>query len=193
MIVMFLLLPQGSEPKVPHLSGQGNAPGSTEAATGFASALSKAVAGLVTVLLLFGCDLVGQAPDPAMVQQQIEALRTQEREVVRNTIVDPARADRFLHLVAERDQLIAQSREALEAYRDQMSALNADYHADRAGFESLLADFNTRREHAQAQFVSIISRMKAEATAEEWKEIAAFQTKRLNPRELTYRQAEEGG
>lgn len=155
--------------------------------------LSRHFCLLLFTLLLAGCDLVDQPPDPAMVQQQIDAFRQQELELVRNTIDDPVHEQRFLELISERDALIARSTEAVNAYRKRMSVLNADYHADRGQFELLLNDFNKAREMAQAQFVDILSRMKRETTPAEWKEIARFQSGNLNPRGLVYRSVGEEG
>jgi hypothetical protein len=151
---------------------------------------------IITVLIIFllsSCSLSTQAPDPKLIRQETETYRKQELELVRATINDPVRVDRFLSLIAERDELIAQSTETIKAYREQMSKLNADYSADRESFESLLTDLSRRRETAQAQFVAVISRMKATTTSEEWKAIAKFQTRKLNPRELTYRSTDREG
>lgn len=148
---------------------------------------------LLIIFLLSSCSLSTQTPDPEVVRQQTESYRGQELELVRATINDPARVDRFLNLIAERDELIAQSTEAIKVYREQMSRLHADYYADRESFESLLTEFSRRRETAQAQFVAVIGRMKATTTSEEWKAIAKFQTMRLDPRKLTYRSTDGEG
>jgi len=148
---------------------------------------------LLVIFLLSSCSLRTQTPDPEVVRQQTTSYREQELELVRATISDPVRADRFLNLIAERDELIAQSTETIKVYRERMSGLNEDYYADRESFESLLAEFSRQRETAQTQFVAVIGRMKATTTPEEWKTIARFQTKRLNPRELTYGSTGGGG
>jgi len=153
----------------------------------------KTIITLLIIFLLASCSLSTQAPDPKVIRQETESYREQELDLVRATINDPVRVDRFLSLLAERDELIAQSRETIKVYREQMSKLNADYSADRESFESLLTDLSRRRETAQAQFVAVISRMKATTTSEEWKTIAKFQTKKLNPRELTYRSTDREG
>ena len=159
------------------------------------SSLIPAMRGLATLIamLIFGCTMIHDAPDPARVQEQIESYRQQELELVRSTIDDPERAARFIELMNERDELIETSTAAITRYRNRMAELNADYNADRESFEALLFDFQRQREVAQGQFVAIVGRMKAETTAEEWKDIAKFQTKWMNPRELAYRSSSHGG
>ena len=145
------------------------------------------------LLLLAGCDLPSQAPDPVKIQRQVEVYRQQELELVSATIEDADRADQFRILIAERDALIARSTDDINGFRERMAALNADYHAERGAFDSLLAEYNARRAARQAEFVDLMGRMKAQTTAAEWKEIAKFQAKRLNPRVLVYSSAGEEG
>jgi hypothetical protein len=74
-----------------------------------------------------------------------------------------------------------------------MSKLNADYHADRESFETLVANYNSQRAVAQKKFTALIAAMKMEASPEEWKIISKFQVERLQPQRLTYGQAATGG
>ena len=149
---------------------------------------------LTTGLLLFtACSLRPQVPDPVKVQEEIAEYRRQELALISATIPDPERANRMIQLIGERDELIAQSTETINAYRDQISILNADYHADRESFETLVADYNSQRAVAQERFTALIGAMKMEASPEEWKVISKFQLKRLHPRQLTYGQAAAGG
>jgi hypothetical protein len=145
------------------------------------------------LLLFAGCELPGQAPDPAKIQRQVEVYRQQELELVSATIGDAERANQFRKLIAERDALIARSTDDINGFRERMAALNADYHAGRGAFDSLLAEYNARRAERQAEFIDLTGRMKAQTTAAEWKEIAKFQAKRLNPRVLVYGSAGEEG
>jgi hypothetical protein len=81
---------------------------------------------------------------------------------------------------------------ALIAHREKLMTLTADYDARREDFEALLAELNRKRAAAQKETIDLVAAMKAATTAEEWKTIAGFQLKRLNPRQLTYGQAASG-
>ena len=152
------------------------------------------VLSLTTGLLLFSaCALRPQVPDPDKVQEEIAEYQRQELALIAATIPDPERANRMIRLLGERDKLIAQSARTINAYRDQISALNADYHADRESFETLVANYNSQRAVAQKKFTALIAAMKMEASPEEWKIISKFQVERLQPQRLTYGQAATGG
>jgi hypothetical protein len=142
---------------------------------------------------LAGCDLLVEAPDPAKVQAQVAEFREQEVDLVKSTISDPGRANRFLQLLAERDELISAATEVINAYREEMLLLNADYNASRESIEILVDRFNDQRAAAQREFVAVIGAMKAETTPDEWKVISKFQLKRLHPRRLTYGAVKQGG
>jgi hypothetical protein len=149
---------------------------------------------LTTGLLLFSaCSLRPQVPDPVKVQEEIAEYRRQELALISATIPDPERAERMIQLIGERDELIAQSTKTINAYREEMSILNADYHADRESFETLVASYNSQRAAAQERFTALIGAMKMEASPEEWKVISKFQLQRLEPRRLTYGQTAAGG
>lgn len=149
--------------------------------TGIAAVL--AVAGL---LLLPGCALRKGPPDPAKVQQKMAATLDGESELIRSTVVDPDRAEKLIGLLAERDRLVAEQTERISDYRERMRALNADYGAGRASFDQAVASYNAARQEWQREVAELASEMKAETTAEEWKAIAKYQVKKLNPRELAY-------
>jgi len=149
---------------------------------------------LITGILLFSaCALRPEVPDPVKVQEEIGEYRRQELALISTTIPDPERANRMIRLLGERDELIAQSTKTINAFRDQISILNADYHADRESFEALVANYNSQRAVAQEKFTALIGAMKKEASSEEWKVISKFQVERLQPRRLTYGQAAAGG
>jgi hypothetical protein len=145
------------------------------------------------ILLFSACALLPQVPDPVKVQEEIAEYRRQELALISATIPDPERANRMISLLGERDKLIAQSTRTINAYREQISLLNADYHADRARFDALVADYNSQRAVAQERFTALIEAMKMEASPEEWKIISSFQLERLHPHRLTYGQATAGG
>ena len=146
----------------------------------------------IIVLVLAACASRKEAPDPAAVQEQIAEYRAQELDLVRSTVLDDDRADRFIALLGKRDQLISDHVEEITAHRKAISALNADYDADREDFNVLLSRYNKQRESAQREIVALIAAMKEETTADEWKIISKYQLKRLNPRQTGYRQTSGG-
>ena len=145
------------------------------------------------LVLLASCAALRQPPDPAEVQAQIAESREQETELVRATVMDPARAERFVGLLRERDLLVEEHARRLIEYRRKVATLSADYDARREDFEALFADFNRQRESAQKETVDLVVAMKEATTADEWKTISRFQLKRLDPRKLVYGTAARGG
>ena len=148
---------------------------------------------LVAVVLLHSCASLRQPPDPAKVQAQIAEAREQEIELVRATVADAGRAERFIELLRERDRLVEKHARLLIAHRERMAALTGDYDARREDFEVLLAGFNRQRASAQKETIDLVVAMKAATTAAEWKTISRFQQKQLEPRKLVYGTAERGG
>lgn len=145
--------------------------------------LAVAVAGL---MLSAGCALRKGPPDAAKIQQKIQATADGERELIRAAVADSERAENLVGLLAERDRLVAEQAERITAYRELMLALNADHGAERASFEEAVASYNAGRREWQREVAELVDAMKAEATAEEWKAIAKYQVKKMNPRELAY-------
>ena len=152
-----------------------------------------AIAITVTVaLVLAACASRKEAPDAAAVQEQIAEYRAQEIDLVRSTVLDADRAERLIALLGERDRLISDHVKEIIAHREEISALNADYNAERESFDVLLNKYNKQRESAQREIVALIAAMKKETTVDEWKVISKYQLKRLNPRQTGYRQAQGG-
>ena len=115
-----------------------------------------------------------------------------EKELIRSRVEDPERAERLVAMLDERDRLVAEHAELVRGYGERMSALNAEYGADRESFDRLVSDYNSQRMQAQRQLAELVDAMKHEATATEWKAIARYQLKKVNPRELAYDQAGGG-
>jgi hypothetical protein len=153
---------------------------------------SAAIIAVISLLLLPACASNKEVPDPAKVQEQIAEYRSQELELVRSTVLDDERATRLIGLLADRDRMIASHKKVINTYREEMSALNADYNARRESFDVLMTGYNDQRATAQKEFTSLIEAMKKETTAEEWKTISKYQIKRLEPRALTYDQQSGG-
>lgn len=142
---------------------------------------------IIASAVIAGCASLKQAPDPAKIERQVAAARAEERALVRSTIDDAERAERFIELLSRRDQILARCVEEISAHRRKMAALTADYDTEREEFEALLDDFNGRRASAQAELIDLGLAMKQATTVDEWRKISRFQLKRLNPRELVYR------
>ena len=152
-----------------------------------------ATACLLGVILLASCATLGQPLDPAKIQAQIAEARQQEIELVRATVADPVRAERFLDLLRERDRLVEEHTESLIAYRQKLAALTADYDIRREDLEALIAHFNRQRESAQKDTIDLVAAMKETTTTDEWKTISRFKLKRLDTRKLVYGTAAQGG
>lgn len=148
---------------------------------------------LLAVVLLPSCAILERAPDPAKVRKMIAEARIQEVELVRQTIADPERVERFLELLGERDRMVEAYTKRISEHRRELTALNADYDARREEFAQLLERFNRQRASAQQETIELVAAMKAATTADEWAVIAEFQLKRLHPQQLGYGQAEGGG
>jgi hypothetical protein len=146
----------------------------------------------LVVLVLAACASRKEAPDPVAVQEQIAEYRSEEIDLVRSTVLDADRAERLIALLGERDQLISDHVEEIIAHRAEISALNADYNAERESFDVQLNEYNVQRKSAQREIITLIAAMKKETTVDEWKVISKYQLKRLNPRQTGYQQASGG-
>ena len=118
-------------------------------------------------------------PDPAQ-------LRADETALVQATVSDPARAERLLGLLDERDLLIEETVAMLRQYRREMKAVNADYDASREIIVEMVDYYNRDRAQKQLRFIDLIAQMKAATTAAEWQIIAEFQLDNFNPRQLVF-------
>lgn len=144
------------------------------------------------ILVLAACASRTEALDAAAVQEQIATHRAQEIDLVRSIVLDDDRADRFIALLAKRDLLIDDHVKEIVAYRKEISALNADYDAERESFNVLLSRYNNQRKSAQREIVALIADMKNRTTVDEWRIISKYQIKRVNPRQTGYSQTSGG-
>ena len=134
---------------------------------------------LLAMLTGFAAGCAREAPDPAQ-------LRATETALIQSTVADPARAQKLLALLDERDRLIDETSEMLRQYRREMKAANADYDITRDVIVEMIDYYNLERAREQLRFIDLIKQMKATTTAAEWKVIAAFQLDNFNPRQLVY-------
>lgn len=134
------------------------------------------------ISVIFGLAIAGctkAPPDPAQ-------LRADETTLIQATVTDPARTERLLGLLDDRDSLIEETTMMLHQYRRELKSVNADYHADRDVIVEMLDQYNRDRAQKQLRFIELISDMKATTTAAEWKVIAEFQLENFNARQLVY-------
>ena len=149
--------------------------------------IGTAAALVVAVLMVLpACSGRKGPPDPAKVQQKMNALLNGEKELIRSTVASSERAESLIPLLDERDRLVAEQAQTVRRHREGMVTLNANYDAERSSFEEAIADYNNERMETQRGLVELIEAMKREVTAKEWKAIAKYELKRLNPRELAY-------
>ena len=147
---------------------------------------------VAALMLLPACAGRKGPPDPAKVQEKMTATLDGEKELIRSTVASAERADNLVALLDERNRLAAELTETVSAHRERMTALMADYGAERDSFDETILGFNKERSEAQRQIVELVDAMKKETTAEEWKVVAKYEIKQLNPRELAYKQAGGG-
>lgn len=144
-------------------------------------------------MLMPGCALRKGPPDPAKVQQKIVAAKDAERALVERTVNDAERAARMVELLGDRDRIVAAHADAVVAYRGRMRELNADYDTTTEQLAAAVTEYNEQRFGLQTELAELVAEMKAATTAEEWKAIAKYELKKLEPRELIYGPAGGGG
>lgn len=149
------------------------------------------VIAVAVVLTTLGCASRG-VPDAAKVEQEITEARAGESALVLETISDKARAARFLELLDKRDKIMRRYVDVVSNYRDEILAMNADYSISREQFENRMESYNEARSTLQTDFSRLIDGMKKETTGEEWETIAKYQMKKLNPRDLAFKQSKGG-
>jgi hypothetical protein len=143
---------------------------------------------LLILLAIFVLGAMGCSKEvPSLAQ-----LRVDETALVRATVVDPARAARFLELLEERDQLIEETSVMMQQYRRELKSINANYDANREIIVEMIDYYNRDRGQKQLRFIKLIRNMKATTTAAEWKVIAEFHLDNFNPRQLLYARATGG-
>lgn len=138
---------------------------------------------ITAVFVLASCVSQKESLDPVAVQQEVTENLAKEVDLVQSTVLNVDRADRVIALLRERDRIISSHVKVVVAYREEMSALNADYDAKRESFDRLLSSYNNQREAAQKEIFGVITAMKKQTTVNEWKVISKYQLKKLHPRQ----------
>lgn len=150
-------------------------------------------AGILVLLFLTTCSWLQPTSDPEEIKAMVAEAREGYVTLIRATLTEQQRANRFIQLVEERDDLLAETAQIVRTHRQKVTALNSDFHASRQAFEELLTEFNQQRAVGQRRYVTLLDEMKKETTEEEWKVLSEYQIKRLNPRWLTYKRTGSGG
>jgi len=141
---------------------------------------------VIALTLLVGCASKSKALDPDELQANMAESQAEFRELIAREIDDPARAKLFAALADERDSLVSRHSAYVQSYSRSLKKLNSDYSATREDFDNLIETYNTERRSSQAEFLDLIGRMKAATTEKEWKKLAKFELKKLNPPAMTY-------
>jgi hypothetical protein len=151
---------------------------------------SVLVAIFFAVLLLNSCSLFKRETDPLKIEQQLAQAREGERELVQSVIADQERAERFVALIAERDRLAREQARAVRQQSERIAELSTSYHLTRDDFNRAFQTYNDARASNQSDYLAVVAAMKGETTAEEWRAISKYQLKKLNPRQLAYKDIE---
>ncbi len=137
----------------------------------------------VMTIAVLGCSK--PAPDPVQ-------MRASETALIQATVADPARAERLLALLEERDRLVEETTAMMKQYRRELKSLNADYDSSREIMIEMIDYYNRERAQKLLRFIELVAKMKAATSAEEWQVIAEFQLDYFNPRQMIYNRAAGG-
>jgi hypothetical protein len=134
-------------------------------------------------IAVLGCSR--PAPDPVQ-------MRASESALIQATVADPARVERLMALLEERDRLVEETAAMMKQYRRELKSLNADYDSSREIMVEMIDYYNRERAQKLLRFIELIAKMKAATSAEEWQVIAEFQLDYFNPRQLIYNRSAGG-
>lgn len=133
-----------------------------------------------------GCASKSKDSNPDELETQRAETRADFQNLIMDEIDNPARAEKFAALSAEREQLISQHATAVQNYSKRLKTLSRDYSTERQSLENLIQEYNAERRAAQTEFLALMGKMKATVTAKEWEKLAKFELKELNPRTMSY-------
>jgi uncharacterized protein YdcH (DUF465 family) len=114
--------------------------------TGAASSrwLVPALALVLSLVAGVGCS---SKPKPTLTpEQQAQADVTEYEALIRKVVADSARADKLVILTNEFQTLVKQGVASARDYRAKVAALDANYEATRADYETLIGQQDTARE-----------------------------------------------
>ena len=141
----------------------------------------------ITVLVLaMGCASRKEPATAADVEVALAATLEDEKELIRATVANAEAVERLMALLAKRDLLFEEQSEVLVQFGEELKALTADYDSSREAFDQAVSEYDAKRREVQIKFSNLVESMKKEVSAEEWKKIAKFQTKKRNPHQVVY-------
>jgi hypothetical protein len=111
--------------------------------------------------LALSCASSKKTPDPAV------KLRTGISE----NVADPARAASMLAAVDEIEAAVGELDTLVAKERASLLTLLRDYRSSRSALDASLAEFTTARESVARRALAAHARLKADATAPEWKKL----------------------
>jgi len=129
---------------------------------------------LITIIALFTVGCAGKSP----IDKEVDAfdnLRTNVHDVV----ADPERAEQSLALVDELQREFDDIKELRVERKKQIKALNADYDASRAEFETLLDGIAQDRVANQERVSQTYRQLLEVITTEEWAKLAKSRDKAM--------------
>ena len=127
------------------------------------------------VLALVACS---HEPKPSALVTA-EAAFDRLRAAVAREVRDPARAKQASALVDEMQQIVVAAHADLKAHDARLRALNDDYDAAEADFQTAFRDFNAGRDRRQDRTLELNRRAKALVTEDEWNALARAQEQAL--------------
>jgi len=124
-----------------------------------------AVLGLILAWVVAG----GCSSKPALSpEQQAQADLAEYEAELRKVITDPVRADKLMALTNEFQKLLQDTVTHVSSYRAKAAALNSNYGATRADYESLFSQQDAAREIFVQRAVALREQMAALTTDAEW-------------------------
>ena len=111
---------------------------------------------------MMGCAGSGQTPE----QRQAEAFADVQSEI-RAAVADPARAEQAVALVAQLQRNFDASRLEMQAHKDKLRVLYADYDSPRVEFEREFGAIQQEIQHVNAYFSRLSAELQSLLTSEE--------------------------
>ena len=112
-------------------------------------------------------------------QQQAQADLADYEAQIRRIIPDPARADQLVALTNQFQELAQASIESVNDYRAKVTALNTNYEATRADYETLFSEQDAAREAFFEKAGALRERMVVFTSDAEWEQLKAVHLKLL--------------
>jgi uncharacterized coiled-coil DUF342 family protein len=113
-------------------------------------------------------------------EQQAQADVTAYEQEIRKVIPAPARADQLVALTNEFQQLATESIASVKNYRAKLAALNSNYDATRADYETLFREQDASREAFLKKAGALRERMAVFTNDSEWEQLKKARLRALD-------------